>query len=158
MAVSAPHGPVHEDAEFWYDPEEKSLLYEVNISKGRGDAEADHRRCIERGHLTDNEAFNHDHYEPHGFTFENKALEELQRVANIENTELVIRLWCQVEGGEQPARTRRREPLLPVPKPLALFLSARRAEMHKPESLTQALLLLQSHILSKDKQKCPSQS
>ena len=156
MAVLTPHGPVHEDVEFWYDPEERSLLYEVNITQGRGEAEADHLRCIERGYLTHNEAFNHEHYDPHGFTFEDKELEEPQRVANIDNTELIIRLWCQVEAGEQPTRTRRREPLLPVPKPLALFLSSKRAEMYKPESLTQALLLLQSHIMSKDKQKCPS--
>ena len=156
MAVLTPHGPVHEDTEFWYDPEEKALLYEVDITAGRGAAEGDHYRARERGRLTDKEWFNHEHYEPHGFTFEDKELEEPQRAANIDNTELVIRLWCQIEAGEQPARTRRREPLLPVPKPLALFLSAKRAEMYKPESLTQALLLLQSHILSKDKQKCPS--
>lgn len=158
MPVFTPHGPIHEEMEFWYDPGGRALLYEVKITTGRGDAEADHRRSVERGLLTNEEEFHHDHYEPHGFTFEDQELDEPQRVTNIDNTELVIRLWCQIENGEQPARTRRREPLLPVSKPLALFLSAKRSEMYKPESLTQALLLLQSYFSSKDNQKCPSKT
>lgn len=158
MPVCQPHGPIHEETEFWYDTREKALLYEVRITSSRGDAEADHHRSRERGRLTNDEWHHHDHYEPHGIPFGDQDLVESQRAANIENTELVIRLWCQIETGEQPTRTRRREPLLPVPKPLALFLSARRLEMHKPDSLTQALLLLQSHILSKDSQNCPSQT
>ena len=158
MPIFQPHGPIHEETEFWYDTREKALLYEVRITSSRGNAEADHHRSRERGHLTNIERFDHDHYQPHGITFGVPKLYEPQGAANIENTELVIRLWCQIENGDQPNRTRRREPLLPVPKPLALFLSARRLEMHRPDSLTQALLLLQSYILCKDSQNCPSQT
>ena len=31
MSISAPHGAIHEEKEFGYDPNEKSLLYEVNL-------------------------------------------------------------------------------------------------------------------------------
>ena len=34
MSISPPHGPIHEEIEFWYDPNEKALLYEVNPSTG----------------------------------------------------------------------------------------------------------------------------
>ena len=155
MPVFTPHNPVHEETEFWYDTKENALLYEVSITTGRGDAEADHHRARESGRLIHRERIHHDHYEPHGITFEDHELDEPQRVANTDNAELVIRLWCQVETGEQPTRARFKEPLLPVPKPLALFLSAKRSEMHKPASLTQALILLQSHILSKGSLNCP---
>ena len=155
MPVFAPHGPVYEETEFWYDTKENALLYEVCITTGLGEAEADHRRVREGGRLTDREWVHHDHYEPHGIAFEDPELDEPQRVANIDNTELVIRLWCQIESGEQPMRTRFREPLIPIPKALALFLAAKRREMHREESVTQALLLLHSHVASKETLKCP---
>ena len=46
-----PHNPVHEETEFWYDTKENALLYEVSITTGRGDAEADHHRARESGRL-----------------------------------------------------------------------------------------------------------
>ena len=87
MPVFAPHGPVYEETEFWYDTKENALLYEVCIITGRGEAEADHRRVREGGRLTDRESVHHDHYEPHGIAFEDPELDEPQRVANIDNTE-----------------------------------------------------------------------
>ncbi len=33
MSISPPHGPIHEEIEFWYDPNEKALLYEVNLQR-----------------------------------------------------------------------------------------------------------------------------
>ena len=38
------------------------------------------------------------------------------------------------------------EPLIPVPKALAVFLAAKRTEMHREESLTQAITLLHTYI------------
>ena len=69
MPVSTPHNPVHEETEFWYDTKENALLYEVSITTGRGDAEADHHRARESGRLIHRERIHHDHYEPHGITF-----------------------------------------------------------------------------------------
>ena len=48
MPVFTPHSPVHEETEFWYDTKENALLYEVSITTGRGDAEADHHRAREK--------------------------------------------------------------------------------------------------------------
>ena len=39
--------------------------------------------------------------------------------------------------------------LFPVPKLLALFLEGKRTEMYKAECLTQAIFLLQVHMLSR---------
>ena len=155
MPLFAPHGPVHEETEFWYDPNEKALLYEVNLVQAIGQAEADHARTAARGRFMNNRNNYHDHYDPHGISFEDTAVRELKRKENVSNTELVIRLWCQIETNEQPAKPRFREPLISVPKPLALFLAVRRSKMYKSESLTQSLILLQSHVSSKEPKKCP---
>ena len=78
MQVFAPHGPVYEETEFWYDTKKNALLYEVYIPTGRGEAEADHRRVRERGRLTDREWVHHDHYEPHGIALKTRSLTNLK--------------------------------------------------------------------------------
>ena len=157
MPVCAPHGPVHEETEFWYDTTEKALLYEVKINPTSGQAEADHTRPSERGHVRNNPPDHfHDHYQPHGINFEDATVGELKRQTNVSNTELVVRLWCQIETNEQPVKARFREPLIPVPKSLALFLAGKRSEMYKPDSLTQALILLQSHVSSQEARSVPN--
>ena len=49
MPVFAPHGPVHEETEFWYDIKEKALLYEVNFVERHERVEADHQRTRGQG-------------------------------------------------------------------------------------------------------------
>ncbi len=151
MPLYNPHGPVHEATEFWYDTEEKALLYEVSIDGTGTRATADHTSAQERGYLPGIYPFDHrhDHHEPHGISFVDPEKTEHQQEANSVNTQLVIRLWHQVEYKDQPRRARRREPLLNVPKPLAIFLAARRNDMHKEESLMQAIALLQAYIAAK---------
>ena len=149
MPVFTPHGPVHEETEFWYDTREKALLYEVKIVPNYGGAEADHSRTRERGHFRDRPNTYHRHYESHGIVFADTVIGESRIGANVANTELVVRLWCQMECGQQPVKTGFQEPLIPVPKSLALFLAAKQAEMYKDESLDQTLILLQTYIFSK---------
>ena len=69
--------------------------------------------------------------------------------ANIANAELVVRLCYHIQNNEQPVKTGLGEPLIPVPKALALFLAAKRTEMHREESLTQAITLLHTYITVK---------
>ena len=157
MPVGTPHGPVHEENGFWYDTQEKALLYEVNIEPRQGYAEADHTRSYERGHLSGRDRSFHWHHQPHGISFANAVIAESRRKANLANIELAIRLWCQIEKNEQPTTSSFREPrLLPVPKALALFLAEKQAEMYKEESLTQALTLLQTYLTAKAISQCPS--
>ena len=154
MPVAIPHGPAHEEEEFWYDTQEKALLYEVNIVPGLEQAEPNHSRTRERGHSIGVQPFHH-HYQPHGICFADQTINESQRKTIVDNTELLIRLWCQLQDREQPIKPRFREPLIPVPKPLALFLAGKRFEMYKSESFTQALILLQCQVSSKAAYKCP---
>ena len=144
MSISPPHGPIHEEIEFWWDPNEKALLYEINLQRETGEAISDHKRSTEKGHPVDDLWGEHRpvHYQPHGISFKDGDHGE----ANIANAELVVRLWYQIENNEQPAKTGLREPLIPVPKALALFLAARRTEMHREESLTQAIALLHAYV------------
>ena len=46
-------------------------------------------------------------------------------------------------------KTGLREPLIPVPKALALLLAAKRTEMRREESLTQAIALLHTYITAR---------
>ena len=156
MPVCAPHGPVHEEDEFWYDPKGKALLYEVNILQRHGQVEADHTRTRERGHLRSDFGFYHYHSQPHGICFADLIVNETQRRANVENIDLVVRLWRQIETNEQPTKTGFYEPLIPVPKTLALFLAARRTQMYRDESLTQAFALLNVYIAAKGNSQLPS--
>ena len=158
MSVSAPHGPLHEETEFWYDPNDKALLYEVNLERETGEAIPDHNRSVERGHQVDDLWREHRpvHYQPHGISFEDAAAPGDYGRANIANIELVVRLWYQIENNEQPSKTRLREPLIPVPKVLALFLAAKRTQMHREESLTQAIALLHTYITARGNTPPPS--
>ena len=157
MPVFPPHGPVHEETEFWYETKEQALLYEVNRVEGHLRVEADHERAGERGHIWRQDRFYHDHYQPHGIYLLNKVIGESRRKASLSNIELLIRLWLQIENNEQPSTLRYNSPpLLPVAKPLALFLDAKQAEMYKDESLTQALNLLQTYMTARAMATCPS--
>ena len=92
----------------------------------------------------------HDHWTPHGIEFSGSELTEVQQQANIANVELVVRLWNQAEENDPLDQPQwRKRCIFPVPKLLALFLAARRIEMHKEESVSQALLLLQVYLSSK---------
>ena len=157
MPVFPPHGPIHDETEFWYDTKEDALLYEVNIVGGYDRVHADHDRAQERGYIWEQERFHHYHYQPHGICLLSKVMSESRRQATRSNIELLIRLWLQVESNEQPRASRRSmPPLLPVAKPLAIFLDAKQAEMYKDESLTQGLALLQSYITAKATPPCHS--
>ena len=150
MPVFPPHGPVHEETEFWYDIKEIALLYEVNTVNNNLIVQADHQRTRDRGHLWDQHRTHHRHYEPHGIYLLNKVIGESRRKSSLSNIELLIRLWLQIEKNEQPLIPPYEErPLLPVPKALAMFLSEKQAEMYKEESFTQALTLLQGYLTAK---------
>ncbi len=147
MAVEEPHGLPVESTAFWYSSEHKALLYEVTVDDGGTWAEPDHSKGSAKLALA--LSFPHYHSSPHGIDF-TTGLTEDQQEANHANVELVVRLWSQAEEEtplEEPHLSRRC--IFPVPKLLALFLAARRTEMHKDESVSQALLLLQVHLLSK---------
>ena len=157
MSISPPHGPIHEEIEFWYDPNEKALLYEINIQRETGEAIPDHRKFTEKGRPVDDLRREHRpvHYQPHGISFKDAAARGDHGEANIANTELVVRLWYQIENNEQAVKTGLREPLIPVPKALALFLAAKRTEMHREESLTQTIALLHSFITARGNTQLP---
>lgn len=152
-----PHGPLHEESEFWYDLKEKALLYEVNAVKRYEKLEADHARTRERGHLQGREWSYHHHYQPHGIYLVDKVVGDSRQKASSSNIELLVRLWLQVEKDEQPLiPTYDERPILPVPKALAMFLSEKQAGMYKEESFTQALALLQAYLTAKAIPKCHS--
>ena len=67
MSISPPHGPIHEEIEFWWDPNEKALLYEINLKRETGEAIPDHKRSTEKGHRVDDLRGEHRpvHYQPH---------------------------------------------------------------------------------------------
>ena len=150
MIVFPPHGPLHEETEFWYGIKEKALLYEVNTVENNLIVQADHQRTRERGHIWDGYRTFHRHYEPHGIDLLGKVIGESRQKASISNIELLIRLWLQIEKNEQPCFSPYEErPLLPVPKALAMFLAEKQAEMYKEASFTQALSLLQTYLTAK---------
>ena len=151
MSISPPHGPIHEETEFWYDPNEKALLYEVNVEQTIGEAFPDHKRAAERGHSVYDPPCEHRpvHRQPHGISFQEGIFRDGCREANVANAELVVRLWYQIENNEQPVKTEFRQPLIPVPKALALFLLAKCTDMYREETLTQAIALLQTYIATK---------
>ena len=157
MSISPPHGAIHEEKEFWYDPNEKALLYEVNLHRETGEALPDHQRYAERGHSVDDLRSEHRpvHYQPHGISFKDVTPLVDHEETNVANTELVVRLWCQIANNGQPARTGLREPLMPVPKVLALFLAVEREVMHREESLTQAIALLQTYMTARENSQIP---
>ena len=157
MAIHPPHFPIHDAAEFWYDTKEKTLLFEVLIDAQLGLASADHR--IFRGTIYAGLPFTlqHNHRDPHGISLKDSTVGEYRTKVSVKNTELIIRLWCQIENNEQPKTLPYGDPpLLPVPKTLALFIAEKQAEMYKEESFTQALILLQTYLTGKAISQCPS--
>ena len=147
MPVFPPHGPVHEETEFWYDTKEKALLYEVNTVKNNHKIEADHQRTRDRGHLWDHHRNYHRHYQPHGIFLLDKVIGESRRKTSLSNIELLVRLWLQIEKNDQPLISPYDDrPILPVTKPLALYLAEKQAELYKDESITQGLILLQTYL------------
>ena len=151
MSISPPHGQIYEESEFWFDPNEKALLYEIKVRQETGEAIPDHKNFAERGFPIGDLWHEHRpvHYQPHGISFKDATARSDDEDANVANTELVVRLWYQIENNEQPIKTGHREPLIPVPKALALFLAAKLSEMHREESLTQAIALLHTYITAK---------
>ena len=157
LPVFPPHGPVHDETEFWYDLKEKALLYEVNIIEGYLRVEADHDRARDRGHIRGDDRVFHHHYQPHGIYLLNRVIGESRRKASLSNIELLVRLWLQIEQNEQPRTSPHDEhPVLPVNKTLALFLAGKQAEMYMEESFTQALSLLQAYLTAKAIPQWPS--
>ncbi len=156
MKIYPPHGSIHDQTEFWYDPNEKALLYEVAVQAKPGTAIAEHEdRHVHRDPVT-GMLCHHYHYEPHGISFKDVSLQTTTRKANIANIDLIVRLWHQIVENRQLKRTRIKEPLIPVPKTLALFLAAKRTDMHREASLTQAIGLLQSYVASRECSLPPS--
>ena len=157
MSISPPHGPIHEEKEFWYDPNEKALLYEVDIHRETGEAFPDHQRSAERGHSVNVLWREHRpvHYQPHGISFNDATAQDGHGGTNVANTELVVPIWCQITNNEQPARAGLREPLIPIPKVLALFLAAKQEDMYRDESLTQAIALLYTYMATRGNSQPP---
>ena len=157
MSISPPHGPIYEESEFWYDPNEKALLYEVIVQQETREAIPIHNHFTEKGLPNYGLRPEHIpvHYQPHGISFKEATARKDDEEANIANTELVVRLWYQIENNEQPLKAGAREPLIPVPKALALFLAAKATQMHSEESLIQAFALLHAYITAKGNTQPP---
>lgn len=157
MAIHPPHSPIHEATEFWYDTKTKALLYEVLIDPQLGRASADHRRFRGTTYAGLPFALQHNHSDPHGINLKDSTVGEHRTKVSVRKTELIIRLWCQIENDEQPKTLPYGDPpLLPVPKTLALFLAEKQADMYKEESFTQSLALLQTYLTAKAISRCPS--
>lgn len=155
MSIQPSHSSILEAKEYWYDTKEKALLFEVVIEPSSGRPSADHSKF--RNSLYNGLPFNirHNHRDPHGISLQDAVIGEHHRKVSNKNTELIIRLWHQIENDNQPLNTPYDEPaLLPVSKALALFLAEKKTEMHKDESLTQALILMQTHITAKATPQC----
>ena len=105
------------------------------------------------------ENWRHDHpSRPHGIKFASSSPTDAQGNGATRNVELVIRLWNQVINGEQIGRPERSQRFLPVPATLALFLNGRRDQMHESDSITQALILLQTHAANPAERGIQNQS
>ena len=146
MNVHPPHRPVHESEDFWYYPKEAVLLYENKGELRLHYLEARHtERSIQDHYQVRRPWFAHS--DPHGIRFKDAALRPIQQEMNAANVELVVRL-CYELGLPPRVEETRQTPFLPVPKFLALFLEAKRAHLYKSETLTQAMILIQTHALS----------
>ena len=162
MAIHPPHFSIHDATEFWYDAKGMALLFEVLLDPRLGLALADHKKFEGTNYNGFPFSFHHDHRDPHGVSLKGSTVGEystkvcVKNKVSVKNTELIIRLWCQIENNEQPPNSPYRDqPLLPVPKALALFLTEKQAEMYKEESFTQALILLQTYVTAKGIYECP---
>ena len=156
MNIEEPHGPPHESSSFWYDTERKALIFEVIFRDNAHTPEADHSHG--RAERARRENWRHDHpSRPHGIKFASSSPTDAQGNDATQNVELVIRLWNQAINGEQMGRPERSHRFLPVPATLALFLNGRRDQMHESDSITQALILLQTHAAIPAERSIPNQ-
>ena len=156
MNIEEPHGPPHESSSFWYDTEQKTLLFEVIFRDNGFTPEADHshgqaERAKRGNHW-------HDHLNPHGMKLADSSPTDSQGNDATRNIELVIRLWNQVISGDQMGRPEWSQRFLPVPATLALFLNGRRDQMHESDSITQALIILQTHTANPAERGIQNQS
>ena len=142
MDIEEPHGPPHESSSFWYDTEQKALLFEVIFREKGSTPEADHSHG--RAERARRENHWHDHLKPHGVKLADSSMTDPQGHDATRNIELIIRLWNEVINDKQIGRPERSQRFLPVPTTLALFLNGRREQMHESDSITQALILLQT--------------
>lgn len=149
MEVSAPHRPAHKSDEFWYYPKEALLLYENKGQPRPNYLESAHSDRGKWEHRQTQQGQG-EHTAPHGIKFRDGLLTPSQRDRNAANAELVIRMCCELGLTPMDEESRRHQ-LLPVPKFLALFLEAKRTYMYKAESLTQALILMQTQALNNKK-------
>ena len=151
MKISPPHRPVHESDEFWYYPQEAVLLYENRGTPRPNSLEAEHSPRGRQEHR-DAGPPRGEHWDPHGIEFKGCSLTPDQQERNATNAEFVVRMCHElglVSQGLEPTNERegRRDRLLPVPKFLALFLENSRTRMYEPESVTQAVILMQTRGL-----------
>ena len=154
MKIEEPHGPPHESSSFWYDTEEKALLFEVIFRDNAYTPEADHSQG--KADQAKRASPWHDHRNPHGIRFPGSSPTDTRENDATKNVELVIRLWHQVIDGEQMDRLHWSQRFLPVPPTLAILLTARHDQMHNTESITQALVLLQAQV-SQTAKSCVSE-
>ena len=101
MAVLTPHGPVHEDVEFWYDPEEKvppCTRSDITTGSWRSGGEIIYRCNRKRIPDTQRMRLIMNTTTPTASPLRTKNSRSLKESANIDNTELIIRLWCQDRG------------------------------------------------------------
>ena len=148
MSVQDPHKPCHEATEFWYSFEHRALLYDVEVDDRPRHVRAVHSRFEQQTHAI--QRVYPRHHDPHGFKFTNPDMNEDQLEASLVNVELIVRLFADHLCESDPEKSSwDKTVLFPVPKPLALFLEAKKAEMYKDECLSQAILLLQAYMLSK---------
>ena len=156
MDIEEPHGPPHESPSFWYDTEQKALLFEVIFRDKGFTPEADHSRGQAERAMRGNPW--HNHLNPHGVKLADSSMADPQGNDATRNIELIIRLWNQVINGDQIGRPERSQRFLPVPTTLALFLNGRRDQMHESDSITQALILLQTHAANPAERDIQQQS
>ena len=89
MDIEEPHGPPHESSSFWYDTEQKALLFEVIFRDKGFTPEADHshgqaERARRGNHW-------HDHLNPHGVKLADSSMTDPQGNDATRNIELIIR-------------------------------------------------------------------
>lgn len=146
MKVYQPHQPAHQSTEFWYYPKGGVLLFENRGKPLLYSLEAEHSQRGREAHYREGPNAVA-HHSPHGLTFKHKLLTPHQRMRNAANTELVIRLCGELKLAAPYEPDRSQNALLPVPKFLAMFLEANRTQMYKPESLSQAITLMQAQAV-----------
>ena len=146
MEVHPPHRPAHESDEFWYYPKEAVLLYENEGKPSPTSLSAKHSEQGRREHREARKG-QREHVQPHGIKFRDGLLTPNQRDRSAANAEFVVRM-CHELGLTPVDEESPRNRLLPLPKFLALFLEANRTCIYEAESVTQAVILMQTRALT----------